>query len=181
LFLNLPLSASVPASIVSYIAGLLIFAKANQNYTLKYEIGTGETKRSKEILQEFRKKIDELKSHSSEIKNPKIKQKVENIILVVEKIYANFEKDPSDITRARQFLLYYMESTVKIIELYVDLSSQDAKSKEINAALAKSDSILDLILHAFQVQHSRSLSNDVMDFNTEIEVLERTLKMESME
>jgi 5-bromo-4-chloroindolyl phosphate hydrolysis protein len=88
LFLNLPLSASVPASIVSYIAGLLIFAKANQNYTLKYEIGTGETKRSKEILQEFRKKIDELKSHSSEIKNPKIKQKVENIILVVEKIFA---------------------------------------------------------------------------------------------
>ena len=41
--------------------------------------------------------------------------------------------------------------------------------KEINTALAKSDSILDLILH-FQVQHSRSLSNDVMDFNTEIEV-----------
>ena len=55
--LNLPLSASVPASIVSYIAGLLIFAKANQTYNIKYEIGTGETKRSKEFFKNFERKL----------------------------------------------------------------------------------------------------------------------------
>ncbi len=181
LFLNLPLAASVPASIVSYIAGLMIFAKAKKEYSLKYEIGSGEGKRAKEILQEFQKKINELKLHSSGIKNLKIKNKAEEIISVVEKIYSNFEKDASDISQARQFLLYYMESTVKIIELYVDLSSQDSNSKELKTALTKGEAVLDLILHAFQVQQSRFLNNDVMDFNTEIEVLEKTLKMESME
>jgi secreted Zn-dependent insulinase-like peptidase len=77
LFLNLPLTVSMPASIVSYIAGLMIFAKANKDYNLNFDVSSGEGKRSKEILQEFLKRINDLKFHASSIKNAKIKQKEE--------------------------------------------------------------------------------------------------------
>lgn len=181
LFLNLPLTASISASIVSYIAGLLIFAKASRESYIKMEDVKLDDKRSKEILYDFRKKTNQLRIHRNSMQNTKIKDKVDDIILVLEKMDENFVKDPSDINRARQFLVYYMDSTLKIVQFYIDLSAQNSNSKEVKDALKKGESILDLILHSFQVQHSKLLSNDVMDFNVEIELLEKTLKMENME
>ncbi|HMV41007.1 MAG TPA: 5-bromo-4-chloroindolyl phosphate hydrolysis family protein [Leptospiraceae bacterium] len=181
LFLNIPLGASITASIVSYLAGLLIFAKANQQFDIKLSDVKIDDKRSGEILQEFRRKTNQLRIHSNSIRNSKIKAKVEDILSVLQKLDDNFIKDPSDIARARQFLVYYMDSTVKIVQFYIDLSAQNSNSKEVKDALTKGESILDLILHSFEVQHAKLLSNDVMDFNAEIEVLEKTLKMENME
>lgn len=180
-FLNLHLLPSITAAIISYIAAFFIFAKARKSYELKINTGSIDEKNVRKILLEVKDKLNEIKVHSTAIKNGKIKNKIDEIANVVQKMYSNFEKDPEDIRKARQFILYYLESTAKIIRLYVELSSQDSNSKEIKASLERAETVLDVILHAFQVQHSRLLSNDVMDFNTEIEVLEKTLKMESME
>lgn len=181
LYAEASLVFSLLSAVLSYSAGLMIFMKTNNKYFLRLKDHSRDGKYAEKVLDELREKIKELKQHSSVIQNKNVREKADGIIVTVEKIYSVFEKAPENISKARQFLIYYLESTVRILKGYVELKAENSNSAEIKNALEKAESVLDVIFQAFQMQHSRLLSHDVMDFKAEIEVLERTLKMESMD
>ena len=81
---------------------------------------------------------------------------------------------------ARQFLSYYFDTSISIVNKYSQLSMQEVQSPEISRSLLKAENMLNSIDIAFDRQLARLLSNDVMDLDVEIETLEKTFKAEDL-
>lgn len=133
------------------------------------------------VLKKGFDKQQTLKKLRVKISKRQIREKVNRIVDVVDRIFENLKKDPKDIKAARQFLNYYLDSTITILEKYVQLSMHGAAGSELKTTLEKTESMLDNIEHSFEVQLGKLLSNDVMDLDTEIKLLEKTFKMEGLD
>ena len=134
----------------------------------------------KETINLGKDKVAEIDRLSEKIKDPSVKEKVLEIREQVVKIFENFKNDPDDIKISRQFLSYYLDTTIKIIRKYIDLSSQKVISVELKESLKRVDEILVQIIDAFGKHHDKLIQNDIMDLDAEITVMEKTMKMEGM-
>ncbi|MEZ4652606.1 MAG: 5-bromo-4-chloroindolyl phosphate hydrolysis family protein [Candidatus Eisenbacteria bacterium] len=105
---------------------------------------------------------------------------MESICRRMEQIYENFERDPKDIKTAGQFLSYYTDTTVRIIERYIELSGHDVADRDIQSTLTKVESILGQIDRAFEKQLAKLLRDDALDLESEIRLLEKTLEAEGL-
>lgn len=145
---------------------------------LKSDMDSGLKEMYKEILKSSAAKAKEIEAYSKKITDPKIKSKVQAINAELEKLFENFKNDPRDIKISKQFLSYYMDTTATILRKYLDLKSSGANSPEIQESLNKVESILDSILEAFRKHYAKLLENDVLELDTEIEVMQQTIKAE---
>ena len=148
---------------------------------ISFTIDAGVTEQVFETtMKEGGEKTRLLAEYARSIGNPAVKAKIERIIAVIKRIFANFEKDPKDIRQARQFLSYYLDTSITIVKKYKDLSAQNVQSREIAGTLAKAELMLDSIEKAFEKQHARLLRDDAMDLDTEIETLEKIFSSEDL-
>lgn len=181
LFLNYTLMSSIFIGIGGYIAGRILFRNMKKKEEEKY-VSTGITsKMVDKVINEGYEKLKEIRSYSFRMRNQDAKKKVEEIIKVGKKIYDNFREDPKDIKAARQFLNYYIETTIKIIKQYVELAEKRIDTEDVQKTLEKAETILDSIKNAFEVQLSKLQEDNVLDLDTEIQVLQNMIKMEGLE
>jgi 5-bromo-4-chloroindolyl phosphate hydrolysis protein len=134
-----------------------------------------------EIIQQGKDKLKMLASFISQVQDIAIKKKIKEISDVVEKIFLDIEKDPKDIKPAREFLSYYLDTTINILNRYTEISSQNIRSKKIDETLKKVEDLLDAIKVAFEKQLEKLLNDDILDLDSDIKVLEQTIKSEMIE
>jgi hypothetical protein len=131
-------------------------------------------------LAEGRRKLGEIKAAGARIEAPKAKETVVAISATIEKILAEIKRDPDDLKRARQFLSYYLDATITILQKYLSLSAQNLPDEEIRASLARAESVLGTLDAAYSKQLAHLLTNDVMDLDAELSLLEKTIRMEGL-
>ena len=154
-------------------AGMLLFSRKKpeviaQEIDLKTAVSNGQ------------KKLVEIQKFQKLIKKPVVVAKVKEICEVIEKILEDLEKDPQDLKAARQFLDYYLDSTIKILNRYVELSAQNISDDSIKASLLKVENMLQTIKDAFEKKLAQLLSNDVMDLDTELSLLDQSINMDGL-
>ena len=175
------LSVSLLLGAVGFVgAYILIYAFKPKN-SIEFSYGDGITP---ELIASTQKEGDEkiriLQDYAKRIKDPKISDKINRIVAVIQRIFENFKKDPKEIRSANQFLSYYLDTAIKIVRKYNDLSAQNLKTPEITRTLLKAENMLDSIEKAFEIQQTRLLRDDVMDLDVEIETLEKTFNAEDL-
>jgi 5-bromo-4-chloroindolyl phosphate hydrolysis protein len=164
----------------SLIAGLLIFAPAKTRKPHRIEMHGVTQSDLEEALALGTAKVEELKEATAQIRSKEVRSKAEDVADLAHRIIEDVEKDPRDLKRARQFLNYYMDTTIKIVRRYVSLSEQGVRSAEIRASMRKVEEVLDTLKSAFARQLAILFEDDVMDLDAELEVLERTIKLEGL-
>jgi len=173
---NVPIAAAGAGA--GFIAGLLILKPSN-----KEEISLSMSGISPEMIAEAvrdgRARIASLRDVGQRVTNPLVQFKVKQIADVADKIVDDIRKDPGDLRAARPFLNYYLDSTVKILERYAELSSKKVLDREVQLSLKRVEALLDSIRLAFHKQLARLLEHDVLDLDTEMSVLEKTIRLET--
>lgn len=124
-------------------------------------------------------KLRSIRNNTRLIADNTIASKVQDICKTGSEIFDYLAKNPGDISKAKQFLNYYLDATEKIVNQYVELSAKKDKSPEIEASLKRVESMLDSIKDTYSKQLHNLLENDLLDLNTEISVLEKTMKYEN--
>jgi 5-bromo-4-chloroindolyl phosphate hydrolysis protein len=164
--------------IAGLIAGIFIFRpgkKADPGYIRVQGM-------SKEIfeqtLREGNEKLSTLRTLTIKVRDREIKRKANHICDLTKLILDDIEKDPDDLRPARSFLNYYLDAAVKILESYNDIVVNQISSKEVDEIPTKVDRNLGTLEEAFEKQLAKLMENDVMDLDTELTVLEKTLEME---
>jgi 5-bromo-4-chloroindolyl phosphate hydrolysis protein len=158
--------------IAGFVGGTLLFASKGRDLDL---IVDGITKEKyREIIEQGQTKLKTLGSFIGKVESVEVKKKVKEITDIVEKIFLDLKKDPKDVKVAREFLSYYLDTTLNILNRYVDISRQKLKSKKITE-------MLDTIKRAFEKQLEKLLRDDILDLDSDIAVLEQTMKTELME
>lgn len=171
---------SLVAAIAAFVAGTLIFQVPDRSRKRTFELYGLTQEEVDRALISGRKKLADLSTSIEGIRDPSVRGKAEQIADVTRRILKDIEEDPKDLRQARQFLNYYLDTTLKIISRYVGLSTQKVLSADARSTLAKVESSLETVHKAFEKQLAKLMQDDVMDLDTEIEVLERTIKMEGL-
>lgn len=125
-------------------------------------------------------KLATLKRAAERVPDQAVRAKAYAVCDSVARILSDIRDDPKDLRPARKFLDYYLDATIKVVDRYVSLLSKGARSAELDEALRRAEDSLDLIKSAYDKQLAQLLENDVMDLDTELQVLERTIQMEGL-
>jgi 5-bromo-4-chloroindolyl phosphate hydrolysis protein len=172
---NLALAAA--GAVAGLVAGFLIFKrKPDADISL---VSSGITPEMvAEALKEGRAQVADLRSIGLRVANPLVQFKVKQIADVADKILDDIKQDPADLKAARPFLNYYLDSTVKILERYAEISSKKVIDKDVAQSLKRVEDLLDAIRLSFHKQLAKLQENDMLDLDTEMSVLERTMKLD---
>jgi len=166
--------------IASVIIGGLFFVAGYFLFEAKTKIEEDKEFAMEEALKMGNSKLSEIKSLGKAIKQQNLKEKITKICEITEKILAEVKRDPSDLKRAKQFLNYYLDSTIKIVSTYVKLATTEVNDKSIKDYMVKIETMLDTLAQAFDKQLAMLLSNDVMDLDVELSLLESMIKSENL-
>lgn len=171
---------SILAGIGGFIAGTLIFRSVKgKKEQFDFSHIDGITKETHEsALKEGNAKLSQLRIYSDRIQDRDIQVKAKNICILTEKILDSIKKDPKDLKPARSFLHYYLDTAMNILKQYNDIAIQRIRSKDVEEVIHKVDRTLGTLEQAFEKQLARLMENDVLNLDTELTVLEKTIEME---
>jgi hypothetical protein len=155
------------------ITGLLIFPATPAIEKQRQEMLGG-------VLKEGKNKLTQIRTLSKQIKTPQMSQKINSLCEVGENIFEAVRKKSEHVRSAQQFSNYYLDTTIKIIKKYLELSEHRAYSDDVQLALAKVERMLDDVQGAFEKQLSSLLRDEVLDLDTELAVLEETIEIENL-
>ncbi|HEO65488.1 MAG TPA: hypothetical protein ENI73_06400 [Spirochaetes bacterium] len=151
----------------AYVAGYFIFA-SSQKSALEQD---------KEKLDEGRKKLDEIAHYNKQIKKQSVNRKIKDICRLGDEIFLELERDPKNIRLSIDFLTYYLDTAVKLSKKYLDLSLH-ANTGDVNEVLEKVENAFDTVKEGFKKQINKLLQDDIFDLDSEIAILEETIKLE---
>ena len=179
--LHFPIMITLILTFASFFGIYIVLFAFRPKDQLTIDLGTGITPEMiQTLLRESKEKIRELEYLTKQLKDEKMRATIYHIISTVKKIYENIRRDPEKMKVARQFLSYYFDTSISIVNKYSQLSMQDVKSPAISKALMKAENMLNSIDIAFNKQLAKLLSNDAMDLDVEIETLEKTFRSEDL-
>ena len=87
---------------------------------------------------------------------------------------------PEKLSQIRQFLNYYLPTTIKLMEQYVTLQNQSVKTENITEGMQKIEDLLDKVIVAFQRQLDALFESDVVDITADIRVMEQMMASEGL-
>lgn len=170
------------ATAIAGIIGSALFLspkKINKKLVELEEIHGVSPEHLKKIISKGKKQIKLMQKMARKVDDEKVKGRIRDIISVAEKIFDNFEYDPKDVKAARQFLNYYLDATIRIIERYATLSQYEANSENAKT-LKKVEEMMVKIEDAFQKQLLKLQDDDYLDLDTELSLLEKSIKFDGL-
>ncbi len=177
IFFKSPLLTLLIGILVFYIVYkfLKIIMVKNKSKTVN---GAVKAVMADKAVKEGTEKLKNIRNSTRMIMNNEIAAKVQDICKTGFEIFDYIDKNPEDISKAKQFINYYLDATEKIVNRYVELSAKKEKTKEIEDSMKSVEAILDSIKETYLKQLHNLLEDDLLDLNTEIKVLEKTMKYE---
>mgnify|MGYP000385942132 CR=1 FL=1 len=167
--------ASVISVIVYKVSSNLIPSKTILVESEAEPINTGNAELD-EILNTGTSYMSELNKLSMEIDNEKIGSKINEIMRISKSIFDFITKNPSKVKQIRQFMNYYLPTTVKLLKDYNEFRRQEAKGANITSAMQKIEGVLDTIINAFKKLLDDLFMDKALDVSVDIEVLEKMIK-----
>ena len=132
------------------------------------------------IISEGDLAMTEMRRLKGTIRDERIKKKIDELILISEKIIQDALHDPSDVPQIRRFLNYYLPTTIKLLNAYDRMSDQGIDGKNISGTMSRIEEMLDTAVAAYKKQLDSLFANQALDIETDIEVMNALLAREGL-
>ena len=130
------------------------------------------------IIKEGRVALKEMGRLYSSIPNPEIRSKINELMSVSDKIVRDAIDDPSDVPQIRKFLDYYLPTTIKLLNAYDRMNSQEISGSNITGSMERIEDMLDTAIDAYKRQLDALFANQAADIQMDIEVMNGMLARE---
>ncbi|MEO1016578.1 MAG: 5-bromo-4-chloroindolyl phosphate hydrolysis family protein [Pseudomonadota bacterium] len=127
-------------------------------------------------IDEANAKINAIEAAARPLDSRELKERIAHIVTRARSIVANLERDPSDIRRARRFLVTYLDGARDVVHKYAG-QQQQGSSPELAASFRH---VLETIEQVFDQQEAELKKNDTLDLEVQIEVLKTQLEREGV-
>lgn len=127
-------------------------------------------------LGEAEDKLKKMHYQAGKISKPEIRKRFQELYRIGCRIIDKLDKEPAKIPSARQFLNYYLDASLNIVQRYVELQSHQDYLEDAPNAMRESEEILDLLEKAYQKQLDKLFTNDFMDLDAELRVLKQEIE-----
>jgi flagellar motor protein MotB len=133
-----------------------------------------------QVLAQGQKSIAEIQSLNDAIPDFKLSAQIKQLEILTDKIFAYVRQNPSKLGQIRQFLDYYLPTTIKLLRQYVELQNQGMRMGNIDEGMKKIEDMLDKIIVAFQKQLDSLFESDVVDITADIQVMENMMASQGL-
>ena len=114
------------------------------------------------------------------IKDPVVRQKINEIMRITDKITQDAITDPSDIPQIRKFMNYYLPTTIKLLNAYDRMSAAGVEGENIDKSMKNINDMLDAAIEAYKKRLDSLFENQALDIETDIEVMNTMLAREGL-
>ena len=132
------------------------------------------------LLSEGERAVSELCSLRDTIPGESLKNKIDEIIFVTDKIFKDLLDDPDDYEQVKRFAGFHLPTTIKLLHAYDRLDSSGVSGDNITGSMERIDKALDTILDTYKKLFDSLFENQALDIETDIKVLESMLKKEGL-
>jgi len=132
------------------------------------------------VIKEGRVAMKEMGRLYSSITNPEIRSKINELMSVSDKIVRDAIDDPSDVPQIRKFLDYYLPTTIKLLNAYDRMSSQEVSGENISGSMERIEDMLDTTIEAYKKQLDALFANQAADIQMDIEIMNGMLAREGL-
>lgn len=132
------------------------------------------------VLRQGRESVAQIRSLNDEIPDFKLTAKIRQIELLTEKIFDFVCRHPENLKQIRQFLDYYLPTTIKLLGQYVELQNQQYRAGNIDEGMRKIEDMLDTVIVAFQKLLDSLFESSVVDITADIQVMEKLMTAEGL-
>ncbi len=132
------------------------------------------------IIKEGRVAMKEMGRLYRSIPNPEIRSKINELMSVSDKIVRDAIDDPSDVPQIRKFLDYYLPTTIKLLNAYDRMNSQEISGDNITGSMGRIEDMLDTAIVAYKRQLDALFANQAADIQMDIEIMNGMLAREGL-
>ena len=132
------------------------------------------------VIYQGKRAIADIRRLNDEIPDERISAQIDLIERLTAQIFDCVRKNPKKLSQIRQFLNYYLPTTIKRMEQYVTLQNQSLKTENITEGMQKIEDLLDKVIIAFQRQLDALFEADVVDITADIRVMEQMMASEGL-
>lgn len=133
-----------------------------------------------EVIRQGRASIAAIRRLNEQIPDDDIFKNLSALEDLTRKIFARLEADKQHLPRCRQFLNYYLPTTIELLERYVTLQNQGLDTGDVREAMGRIARMLYTIREAFTRQLDSLFAQDVVDINAEITVMEQMMQAQGL-
>jgi 5-bromo-4-chloroindolyl phosphate hydrolysis protein len=133
-----------------------------------------------DVLRPAQAQVDAILEQAGAIGKIQVRNEVVALCRTADQILAELAAQPRKLDAARGFLTYYLDAAQRIVGGYVHLSELGPVTSDITATLARAEASLRVVQQAFDRQLAGVLEDRALDLDSEIELLERTVRSETM-
>ena len=130
------------------------------------------------LLAEGEKAVAEMRRLYAKTSDGLMRQKLENLIAVTDKIFKNLLDDRDNYRQVKRFSEYYLPTTMKLLHTYEAFGTSGARGENITGTMERIDTALDTILDSYKKFFDALFEHRALDIETDIRVLENMLKKE---
>ena len=167
------------AALVYTILSVVFPGKTKQIEVPVEPKGTGDEKIDA-LLAEGEMAVAEMRRLREAIQDAAVRQKLDEIIVVIDKIFKNLPNDPSDYTRTKRFADFFLPSTIKLLNTYDRFGQSGVQGENLSGTMERIDTALDTILLSYKKFFDSLFENQALDIETDIQVLENMLRREGL-
>jgi 5-bromo-4-chloroindolyl phosphate hydrolysis protein len=124
--------------------------------------------------------ISEMRRLNDNIKDETISRQIDHLEHTTGKIFAVILEKPEKKSQIRQFLDYYLPTTIKLLNAYDRADATGISGSNVNATKSKVSEMLTQIEGAFDRQLDSLFQAEAMDISADIQVMETLLAQEGL-
>ena len=132
------------------------------------------------VINQGNTSIAKIRQLNDAIPDERMSAQIDLIERLAAQIFDCVKAHPEKLKQIRQFLNYYLPTTIKLMEQYVTLQNQSVKTENITEGMQKIEDLLDKVIVAFQRQLDALFEADVVDITADIRVMEQMMASEGL-
>lgn len=132
------------------------------------------------VIRQGRQSVKRIQEINDDIPDFKISAQLKQIEILTASVIDQVEKKEEKLKQVRQFMNYYLPTTIKLLEQYVQLQNVGLKGENISTAMQQIEQMLDKVIVAFQKQLDSMFERDVVDITADIQVMEQMMAAQGL-
>ncbi|MBO5278402.1 MAG: 5-bromo-4-chloroindolyl phosphate hydrolysis family protein [Lachnospiraceae bacterium] len=133
-----------------------------------------------QMLKEGEDYLVQIKAANDAIPGEEISRKLDELELIIRKIFEQLKNHPEKIPEMNKFMEYYLPTTIKLVKAYQEFDGQAVAGDNINNGKKEIEKTIDTINKAFLNLFDSLFADTAMDISTDISVLQTMLAQEGL-
>ncbi len=135
---------------------------------------------TKQILKDGSAYIQMVHECNEKIRKPEMSFKLSKLEAIIRRIFEQVEKAPESASDLHKFMDYYLPTTTKLLQAYIDLDRQEIAGENITATKKEIEDTLDTINEAFEKLLDSLFEDTAWDISSDISVMKTMMAQEGL-